>query len=164
MVLAVAPVLLAGPAAAKPDPGNGDPIRPSYIPGSFPDEVVEVHDLTNQERRRDGCHNDLRVDEALANAADDHSKHMSATANVTHEGEGGSGPDDRMEAAGYDTSKGWGENIAQGYDTPEAVMAGWMKSKPHRKNILNCDFKALGVGIARAVDGTLYWTQDFGGT
>jgi uncharacterized protein YkwD len=49
-----------------------------------------------------------------------------------------------------------------GYRTPAAVMAGWMDSDGHRANILNCDFEAIGVGLARDSNGTAYWTQVFG--
>ena len=51
-----------------------------------------------------------------------------------------------------------GENIAQGYRTPEAVVDGWMNSSGHRANILNGSFKQIGVGYV--ADGN-YWTQMF---
>lgn len=51
-----------------------------------------------------------------------------------------------------------GENIAEGFDTAEAVVAAWMASPPHRENILRPTFKAIGVG---RVDDT--WVQHFGG-
>lgn len=50
-----------------------------------------------------------------------------------------------------------GENIAVGYKTPEQVVAGWMNSEGHRKNILNPKFTAIGVGY---LEGG-YWTQFF---
>lgn len=54
------------------------------------------------------------------------------------------------------------ENVAMGYASPTAVMDGWMNSQGHRTNILNCDAKAIGVGIAANSAGRLYWTQMFG--
>ena len=51
-----------------------------------------------------------------------------------------------------------GENIAQGYRTPEAVMNGWMNSSGHRANILNASYTQIGVGYV--ADGN-YWTQMF---
>ena len=54
------------------------------------------------------------------------------------------------------------ENIAKGFRTPQQVMDGWMRSKEHKANILNCNAKAIGVGLAVTKDGTAYWTQDFG--
>ena len=44
----------------------------------------------------------------------------------------------------------------------KAVVAAWMKSTGHRKNILNCRNKAVGVGVARGGTYGIYWTQDFG--
>ncbi|MCG2731279.1 MAG: CAP domain-containing protein [Acetobacterium sp.] len=55
-----------------------------------------------------------------------------------------------------------GENIAAGYASPEAVMAGWMNSEGHRANILNPEFKKLGVGYVDSTSGYgHYWTQMF---
>ena len=51
-----------------------------------------------------------------------------------------------------------GENIAMGYATPAAVVAGWMNSEGHRANILNSAYTRIGVGYV--ADGR-YWTQQF---
>jgi uncharacterized protein YkwD len=77
----------------------------------------------------------------------------------------------RTAAAGYSGSL-LGENIAAGYKTPAAVMAGWMNSSGHRANILNCAYTEIGVGYYYQADDQplsgnswpfyYYWTQDFG--
>ena len=54
-----------------------------------------------------------------------------------------------------------GENIAMGYATPEAVMNGWMNSSGHRANILNKNFKYIGVGNLQNSSGAQYWVQLF---
>ena len=70
---------------------------------------------------------------------------------------------DRLLACGYPaTSAGWGENIAYGYATADAVMQGWLNSPGHRANIENASFRAIGVGAASSSAGRLYWTQEFG--
>ena len=51
-----------------------------------------------------------------------------------------------------------GENIAQGYATPQAVVNGWMNSSGHRANILNASYTHIGVGY---VANGRYWTQMF---
>ena len=51
-----------------------------------------------------------------------------------------------------------GENIAMGYPTPAAVVAGWMNSEGHRANILSGSYTKIGVGYV--ADGH-YWTQQF---
>lgn len=65
------------------------------------------------------------------------------------------------------TKWGAGENIAGGHDSTDKVVAGWMDSPGHRRNILNRDFKYLGVGCYYAPDGVggykHYWVQIFQG-
>ena len=58
-----------------------------------------------------------------------------------------------------------GENIAAGQPTPEDVMDCWLNSPGHRANILNPDFRELGVGYLYR-DGEEYrhyWVQLFRG-
>lgn len=71
----------------------------------------------------------------------------------------GDTPWDRADQAGI-TNLG-GENIARGQADAQAVMASWMASEGHRENILNCDYKTIGIG-AHVADGGPWWTQDFG--
>jgi uncharacterized protein YkwD len=52
--------------------------------------------------------------------------------------------------------------VAYGQRTPAEVMDAWMNSPGHRANILNCQFKEIGVGVVPDSNGRLYWTQDFG--
>jgi uncharacterized protein YkwD len=69
----------------------------------------------------------------------------------------------RFSDCGYSVSSGWGENIAYGYGSAEQVMQAWIHSPEHLRNIRTPWFKTVGVGVAHAADGTIYWTQDFGG-
>jgi uncharacterized protein YkwD len=78
-----------------------------------------------------------------------------------HTGSDGSNFVQRESAAGYTTGAS-AENIAWGYRTPQEVVTGWMNSAGHRANILNCSSIAVGVGVAYASDGAIYWTQNFG--
>jgi uncharacterized protein YkwD len=77
----------------------------------------------------------------------------------------GTTPVDRNRDAGY-PSFWWGlyvgENLAKGFDSPEAAMEGWMASQGHRENLLRPDWEEIGVGIAVASNGTLFWAQEFG--
>lgn len=56
-----------------------------------------------------------------------------------------------------------GENIAAGYESPEAAMDGWMNSPGHRANILSKDFTKLGVGYYYKDDSEYkyHWVQMF---
>lgn len=54
-----------------------------------------------------------------------------------------------------------GENIAWGQKSPEEVVTAWMNSAGHRANILNANFKELGVGYRQNERGVNYFTQLF---
>lgn len=54
-----------------------------------------------------------------------------------------------------------GENIAWGQKSPEEVVTAWMNSAGHRANILNANFKELGVGYRQNARGVNYFTQLF---
>jgi uncharacterized protein YkwD len=126
----------------------------------FPDEVVR---LTNVERQVNGCA-DFVVHKSLTAAAQAHSQDMADHNFMGHNGSNGSSPWDRIIAAGYTKWTGLAENVAAGYQTPEAVVKGWMASPGHRANIVNCKLKEIGVGYAVNPNTTyrVYWTQDFG--
>ena len=124
----------------------------------MPGLAAKVVSLTNSARSRHGC-GALRVDSGLSSSARTHSLEMAQTGQLAHTSPDGSSPWDRMERAGYR----WGaaENIGAGYSTPEEAVRGWLDSPDHRKNILDCGLKAIGVGVASGPDGP-WWTQDFG--
>jgi uncharacterized protein YkwD len=163
-----APPTLAAPVPATSSPDvTASPIPPKSAAPKTPYAYQSLEDsvfaLTNTERGKAGCPA-LKFNAKVRNAARNHSKDMAAKKYFSHTGQDNSDPGDRLERAGYDATRGWAENIAYGYRTPEAVMSGWMGSEGHRRNILNCGLTTLGVGVAKAKDGTLYWTQDFGRT
>ncbi|MEU1811406.1 CAP domain-containing protein [Micromonospora aurantiaca (nom. illeg.)] len=121
-------------------------------------ELQKVVTIVNQERAKAGC-KALTVNAKLNLAAQRHSQDQADHKKMDHTGSNGSQPWDRVKAAGYSYSM-VGENVAWNYQTPAAVMAGWMNSEGHRKNILNCSYTQIGVGVARS-NGP-YWTQVFG--
>ncbi|MFD3869303.1 CAP domain-containing protein [Streptomyces sp. NPDC058623] len=115
--------------------------------------------LVNLERAKAGCAA-LTVNDKLTTAAQNHSQDMASHSNMSHTGSDGSDPGQRITRAGYAWST-YGENVAYGYGSPEQVMNGWMNSPGHKKNILNCSFKEIDVGLAQP---NSYWTQAFGAT
>ncbi|WP_344140486.1 CAP domain-containing protein [Luedemannella flava] len=145
-----------------PEPTTAAPATSKKPTSAYAELEDRVLALTNAERAREGC-GALRRDAKLVQAARAHSKDMAKNKYFSHTGLDKSSPGQRIERAGYHADAGWAENIAFGYASPEAVMEGWMKSPDHRRNILDCGLKALGVGVGRAADGRYYWTQDFGG-
>ncbi|WP_405166288.1 CAP domain-containing protein [Nocardia sp. NBC_01499] len=123
---------------------------------STADEVVS---LTNNERAKAGC-SPLKAESHLTQAAQGHSEDMAAGGFMDHNSSKGD-PGDRISAAGYHAQT-WAENIAAGQRSASEVVSSWMNSAGHRANILNCGLKDIGVGYAKAGNGTAYWTQDFG--
>ena len=56
-----------------------------------------------------------------------------------------------------------GENIAAGYPSASSVVSAWMNSSGHRANILNPNFKSIGIGCVYQSTGYgYYWAQSFG--
>ncbi|MET8679443.1 CAP domain-containing protein [Streptomyces sp. NPDC004647] len=119
---------------------------------------AEVLTLVNRERATAGCR-PVTPDRELAGLAEDFSEDMAERGFFDHTAPDGTNPWDRAEKLGI--SGLGGENIARGQADAEAVMDAWMDSPGHRANILNCDYKTLGVG-AHFADGGPWWTQDFG--
>ncbi|MFF3576787.1 CAP domain-containing protein [Streptomyces mirabilis] len=160
-----APEAPASSAPATPEaPASTAPATPEATASASPSTtapasaaVTRVVALVNSERGKVGC-SPLTLNAKLSKAAQDHSADMASHQNMSHTGSDGSDPGQRITTAGY-TWSAYGENVAFGYSTPEAVMAGWMSSPGHKRNILDCDFKEIGVGLAQPGS---YWTQDFG--
>ncbi|OKJ13602.1 sigma-70 family RNA polymerase sigma factor [Kitasatospora sp. CB01950] len=119
----------------------------------------QVLDLVNTQRAQAGC-SALKANDRLTAAAQEQSDDMAERKFFDHTNPDGDGPQERIDAAGYEWSE-WGENIARGQKDAAAVMAGWMNSPGHRANILNCAFTELGVGVHQGTGGP-WWTQDFG--
>jgi uncharacterized protein YkwD len=54
-----------------------------------------------------------------------------------------------------------GETIDRGYNTTSSVFTAWWNSTGHRANIMERDFRKLGIGQAIADNGTMYWVAHF---
>ncbi|MFG3514152.1 sigma-70 family RNA polymerase sigma factor [Streptomyces bobili] len=147
------------PAAEKapaPRPGAS---RTPVAQAAPTDTGAQVIALVNKERAAAGC-GPLTDDAKLRSAALNHSEDMDARDFFDHTNPDGADPGQRITAAGYRWST-YGENIAMGQQSAESVMTSWMNSPGHRANILNCDFKNIGVGIHDGSGGP-WWTQNFG--
>ncbi|MGZ0148505.1 CAP domain-containing protein [Kribbella sp. WER1] len=145
-------------------PSPSDTPEPPAGGGGTNAQERQVLDYTNQIRQQQGC-GPLKLDSSLVEAAGKHASDMVRRHYMDHTNPDGQDPGDRMRAAGYRGST-WGENIAAGYDTAQKVVAAWMQSDGHRKNILNCRFTTIGIGYdpgqVRSDYGPGSWVQDFG--
>lgn len=128
---------------------------------TFETEVVR---LTNAERAKNGC-GALSIDSSLTTSAGKHASDMVARHFFDHTNPDGKDPFERMADAGFHGSA-MAENIAMGYDSPQAAVTGWMNSEGHRTNILNCGYNRIGVGYdsGQILDGYSKgsWVQNFG--
>lgn len=141
---------------------SNNTVKPENKPesnASFSAQQQEVLNLVNQERAKVGA-KPLTLNKELSNVATTKSQDMINKNYFDHTSPTYGSPFDMMKQFGisYRTA---GENIAMGQRTPAEVMNSWMNSEGHRKNILNPNFTELGVGIAKASNGQLYWTQMF---
>jgi len=94
-------------------------------------------------------------------AALGHAQDMSRNRYFDHKSKNGQALIDRLFATGY-TYDGFqsyfiGENIAMGQNSIREVMDGWIASEKHCKNLMNPDFKEVGIAVVNS-----YWVQDFG--
>ncbi len=118
----------------------------------------EVARLVNLERQKAGLA-PLTLSEELSRVARIKSQDMADKNYFSHTSPTYGDPFQMMRSFGIKFGYA-GENIAKGYRGAESVMNGWMNSSGHRANILNANFKKIGVGYVEA-RGTTYWTQLF---
>ena len=139
---------------------------PSYASApaaSVTGEERRAFDLVNAERQRRGLR-PLAWDGGLTRLARYHSQNMARGGYLNHVDRDGLDLKARAHAVGL---RGWsiiGENIAynQGYNDPTGfAVERWMVSQKHRENAMNGEYTHAAVGIARASDGTYYFTQVF---
>ena len=71
---------------------------------------------------------------------------------------------ERIRANGYVGYRTIGENIAGGQATIKEAVTAWLASPAHCTNIMNPDFKEIGVAVVVNNDSEygIYWTQSFG--
>lgn len=119
------------------------------------DAAQELLRLVNDYRASNGMP-PLTANPALMTAAQRHADWQAATNIHSHQGEGGSMPQDRASAAGY--SGFVNENAASGtigYATPAWAVQGWAGSYIHRITMLSQNVH-IGVGVAENREETYY--------
>ncbi|GAA4551806.1 CAP domain-containing protein [Pseudonocardia xishanensis] len=156
-----APVAEAVAAVQAPTITPTSTTRPAPAPPTTDIPVAtgpaaRVVALTNVARERAGC-DPLQPDDRVTAAAQAHSADMAARGYFAHDSLDGRDFSDRLRAAGY--PEPGAENIAMGQETADDVVAAWLDSPGHRRNIEDCSLRTIGVGYDP--DGA-YWTQDFG--
>jgi uncharacterized protein YkwD len=116
----------------------------------------ELFAAVNQARWAQGLQS-LRWDESLAAAARRHATVMAERGSAQHGFEGEPSLSARVKQAGGRFT--WlSENVTQG-PTPEFIHVQFMKSPPHRANILDRDMDSIGIGVVEE-HGQLFAVED----
>lgn len=170
------------PVPAPPPPTEPTPLPPPApapapapavdITCGLPDFQAELLRLVNERRAAGascgsrgtfGSATALRWNAALTSAAYDHSRDMADNNYFSHTSRDGRTFDQRITAAGYAWSRA-GENIAAGYTSAQSVVNGWMGSEGHCANLMNPNFRDMGLACARNPSSRYgwYWTQTLG--
>lgn len=128
------------------------------LPAQFDHDAEQlVLSQLNAAREQHGL-SPLKANEQLQHAARQHSIVMAQQHKLSHGFSGEPNLQQRLANAGAYFSRS-GENV--GYNTDESdIHAAFMRSPPHRANILTPEYNSVGIGIVH--QGRDYWvTEDF---
>ncbi len=147
---------------------------PADWPAEWADKEDEMLVYTNEARAAGArCAQDqfgpappMTMNEFARYAARLHSRDMAMQNYFEHASLDGRMFDQRMRAVGFDGGQPWGENLAGGQAEAADAVEGLMNSPGHCRNIMNPDFRVVGMGYAFERGSSLkhYWTQNFGGS
>ncbi len=150
MRLCLAPLLLATTAAAQPA------CQPSEV------ESQAALNRLRAEAHRCGdrlwpAASTLRVSAVLTGAAARHAQELAGSDRVAHEEPAGLALRARLREAGYVHVRA-GENLAGGQATLDEVLAQWLASPAHCRNLMGAGFEEFGLACAEG-PGQLrhYW-------
>jgi hypothetical protein len=142
MTMISAAILIASP-----------PPAPSQVSG--PPQALFLS--ANRERAAQGLA-PLKWSATLAEAARQHALRMAAQNALSHEFPGEPGMAERATQAGARFSS-LAENVAEG-PSAESIHQQWMKSPPHRANLLDPQLDSLGIAVVER-NGVLFAVEDF---
>jgi uncharacterized protein YkwD len=141
-------------------------LTPRPAPGVEPEDAdlarleARLHEAVNAFRREQNLI-PLERDASLDAVARGHSVDMATRGFFAHESPEGADWVARLERAGIAGFSMAGENVGltSRADPNTEILEGWKHSPVHRRNLVARPFNRTGIGIARAADGTLYYTQ-----
>lgn len=120
-------------------------------------------DMTNENRIDSGV-KVLKTNPVLTIAAQAKANDMAQKSYFAHTSPDGVTPWHWFEQAGYDFSYA-GENLAVNFSDSNAVNQAWMDSPGHKANILNENFREIGIATAQGVykgENTTFVVELFG--
>jgi len=103
----------------------------------------------------------LRRSPDLDRVARNHSNDMSRRNYLSHHSPEGTNPVDRIENGAITGFTLAAENLGKTNrsDPNHEIVESWLASPEHRRNLLAPPFNTTGIGISRAADGALIYTQ-----
>ena len=140
------------PSRASPSPtatpsATGKPkasVKPAATPAGA--VLVSLLDATNSNRTAAGLPA-LVVSDTLTRLAQEHADDMVARDYFDHTTPDGVTFQQRLSAGGY-SGNAAAENIGLTSGQAVSVVADWMKSPPHKANILGNQYRYVGFGVA----------------
>lgn len=149
LVSAAAAIILSVPAAAMITPPAD-----SNVDEAAEGELVR---LANEERAQAGLPK-LETDERITQAARAHARLMAERGNLSHQFPGEVPLMQRLAQSDLRFSAA-AENVSSSQSAADS-HAGIMRSPPHRANLLNARYNAIGVGVVRR-GSLIYVAQNF---
>ncbi|MBI2596832.1 hypothetical protein HYW41_01635 [Candidatus Daviesbacteria bacterium] len=122
-------------------------------------------ELTNIERQKKGL-SPVSENEALDKAAKLKAENMFAENYWAHFSPSGKTPWDFILGTGYHFTFA-GENLAKNFYSSDEIVTAWMNSPTHRDNLLNSNYKDIGIAVIEGnLNGqkTTLIVQEFGTT
>lgn len=150
------------PMMMNPDPMPAPEPLPPMNPelDEFQQSVLDTFNTVRMQARTCGSTNfgsttPVEWNKTIQSSALIHNMDMNDNGFFSHTGSDGSSAGDRLKRLGY-LWLGWGENIAFGFKDIDSVMVAWLDSSRHCSNIMNPNWKEMGVS-----EFNMYWTQVF---
>lgn len=122
------------------------PISAWLAPDVISAQGAKIIELTNQLRQRLGV-NSLTENRLLDLAADRKAEDMVIKQYFAHTSPEGRGLAYWLKQTSYKYAVA-GENLAMGFSEPQDIVDAWVKSPTHYKNLIDKDFKQIGVGMS----------------
>lgn len=136
--LAVFVVVIAGFSVIK--------ITAPQILGAVTFSADQIISLTNVKRSENGL-GQVTANQLLANAAAAKAANMFSENYWAHNSPSGKTPWTFISGAGYKYVYA-GENLARDFTDAQSVVNAWMNSPSHKSNLLDKNFKEIGVAVA----------------
>jgi uncharacterized protein YkwD len=121
-----------------------------------PVDQTQAQAMISRYRRAHGLFA-VRIDPVLERAAESQALAMASTSTLSHTVAGSLAQ--RLSNAGLPATAA-DENVSGGYFSLDAALAGWRKSPPHDRNLLDPHMRRIGIGSAYAAGARYkqYWS------